>query len=248
VKFNFLIGILFLTLLSINFIDAAPPVTTVQNFPKGYVVEETQQSALVLNHDFSYHFYLYNSSNGIIISDDEANCTFAMANLYGKIIFSSNATYIESGDYWELNISGDYLNYSGEYSYGVNCQNSQGGALAGTFLVTPDGSLYTENSNILVWALLGLGFIFILFSIYFNTKYWALKAFFQFMAIGSALVAVNTARALSTVSDSIGKMGTVGLTIIIVMFMFFFLWMFVFAFIEIIKAFKNKKGVRWNYD
>lgn len=137
-KYLFLM-ILFLSMFSL--VSAVPPVTTVSSFPSGYLIVEAQQEFLILNHDYSYHFYLYNASNGKNINDDNGVvCTFVMANNFGEILTYGNMSHINMGGYWEFNISGGNFSYVGEYAYGVNCQDGNGGALAGTFYITIDGS------------------------------------------------------------------------------------------------------------
>ena len=70
---------------------------------------------------------------------------------------------------------------------------------------------------------------------------------FQFLAVGSGLIAINSARIIASESNALGKMGEVGIILMIVVLMLFFLWIFVKAFLEIIKIFKRKGDLRWEY-
>jgi hypothetical protein len=99
----------------------------------------------------------------------------------------------------------------------------------------------------IIISLLGLAAIFLTISFFFKEDYWILKMFFQFLAVGSGLISVNSARIIASESNALGKMGEVGLTLMIVVLMLFFLWIFIKAFIEIISLFKKKKSLRWEY-
>lgn len=141
-------------LLCFNFISASPPVTTVQQFADGYIIAEAQQSTIKMNSPYSYHFFLYNISNGNDITDlDGINCSIFIANTSGSILFNSDVKSITPDNYWEVNITEDVFSYAGEYSYGVNCQNSYGGALAGTFYANYTGN-ETNLQQVFIYILL----------------------------------------------------------------------------------------------
>lgn len=115
------------------------------------------------------------------------------------------------------------------------------------FEITYTGQKVSLSNSMIIFALLGLAAIFLVISYFFKGEYWMLKAFFQFMAVGSGLLAVNSARIIASESNSLGAMGEVGITLMIIVMGLFFLWIFVYAFIEIIKTFKKKKAIRWDY-
>lgn len=115
------------------------------------------------------------------------------------------------------------------------------------YQVTTNGATASLTDSIMVIALIGLSAILLVLSWFFSKGYWVLKMFFQFLAVGAGLLAINSAKILSSSSSALGKMGTVGLTIMTVILGLFFMIMFVLAFIEIIKVFKAKGDLRWNY-
>lgn len=115
------------------------------------------------------------------------------------------------------------------------------------FEITYSGDKVSLSNSMIIFALLGLAAIFLVISYFFKSEYWMLKSFFQFMAVGSGLIAVNSARIIASESSSLGKMGEVGITMMIIVMGLFFLWIFVYAFIEVIKSFKKKKAIRWEY-
>lgn len=116
------------------------------------------------------------------------------------------------------------------------------------FTITSSGDNVSLSNSMIIFALLGLAAIFLVISYFFKEEYWALKSFFQFLAVGSGLIAVNSAKIIASESNSLGKMGDVGITLMIVAMGIFFLWIFIYAFLEIIKTIKNKRDLRWNYD
>lgn len=115
------------------------------------------------------------------------------------------------------------------------------------FKITSSGQNVSLSNSIIVIALLGLAGIFLAISYFFKQDYWILKSFFQFLAVGAGLIAVNSARIIASESNSLGKMGDVGITLMIIVMGIFFLWMFIYAFIDIIKSLKRKKSLRWDY-
>jgi len=132
-RINLIFLAVFSFILITNLVSAAPPVTTVEQFAQGYIVEESQQSYVLVNEPYTYHFFLYNYSTGKSVSNTSANCMFFMANITGTLLIMENATYFPSGGYWGVEIPASAFTYEGEYSYGVKCQDGVGGALAGTF-------------------------------------------------------------------------------------------------------------------
>jgi len=116
------------------------------------------------------------------------------------------------------------------------------------FEVTYTGQKVSLSNSILVFALLGLAAIFLTISFFFNTDYWIFKSFFQFMAVLSGLIAVNSARIIASEANSLGAMGEAGILLMTVVLLLFFIWIFVYAFKEIIKVFKEKGNLRWDYN
>ena len=116
------------------------------------------------------------------------------------------------------------------------------------FEVTYTGQKVSLSNSMIIFSLMGLAAIFLTISFFFNTEYWIFKSFFQFMAVLSGLIAVNSARIIASESNSLGAMGEAGILLMVVVLLLFFIWIFVYAFKEIIKIFKNKGDLRWNYD
>jgi len=157
-----LLGVVF----ALSFVSAAPPATTVQQLTTGYNIVDTPQLVLEQDHDFQYNFFLYNITNGIILTNSSANCTFYLADLYGEVIFNSNVPYLPDG-HWGIVIEGGNFTRVGEYAYGTKCQGVFGGTTTGLWSITNDGlkllseqiTLYMVGLTFLVLLIFGTVFI-----------------------------------------------------------------------------------------
>ena len=146
-----LIVLIFMGIFLMSFISAVPPVTTVNNFPEGYLLTESQQGALIYNQDFTYNFFVSNATNGVTLDDTDIICTFYMANLSGNVLYAANATYVDGYfGYWNILIEAGNFSYIGDYPYGLNCENGDlGGSLAGTFNVGYSGRILDAGEALL---------------------------------------------------------------------------------------------------
>jgi len=134
-----LILIAFAFLLVLPFVSAVPPVSTVQQFTEGYIIEGTTIQYLPLGEDFNYNFFLYNISDGMPIQSSSADCFFRLADHNGNIIFYDEATKVDG--YWSVTLPASNFSEVGIYPYGVRCNStSLGGASVGAFEVTPYGN------------------------------------------------------------------------------------------------------------
>lgn len=116
------------------------------------------------------------------------------------------------------------------------------------FEITYTGDKVSLSNSMIVIVFLLLAGLFLVLSFSFSKEHWLLKTFFNFCAVGMGILALNSAKIIASESLNLGKMGTVGLTIMLVAFSLFFVYMFIYAFIETINAMKEKRGVRWNFD
>jgi len=141
--------------LVITLSTAQPPLTTVLVFPEGYNFAEINYQEIKVGENFTYFFYLFNSSTGLKIDNETVNCTFYMTDSKGNILINAAEVYQPNG-YWYTNISGDLIDEIGYYYYGVDCSNGYGGALSGVFEVTYTGRGITEAQSILYSVLLAI--------------------------------------------------------------------------------------------
>jgi len=163
-----LLVVLFLGIFLMSFMFAQPPFTQVQQFPQGYIIVESQHEYLKQNQDYQYNFFVYNSSNGVLMDDTHMNCTFFLADSSGEVIFSSEVDYFPDG-HWGIDIEGANFSEIGYYPYGVSCQDKFGGALAGIFEVTSSGKNNTVY-KVLAYIILLLFFFSVIFGFYYTTR------------------------------------------------------------------------------
>jgi len=133
-------------------------------------------------------------------------------------------------------------------AYGHCDESGSDTVWAYSFDISYSGDKVSLSNTIIIFALLGLAAIFLTISFLFKETYWILTSFFQFLSVLSGLIAVNSARIIASESNALGVMGEAGIMLMIVVLLLFFLWIFVKAFKEIIKIFKDKGDLRWNYD
>jgi hypothetical protein len=151
-----IIGVLLFAI--IPFVSSAPPVTTIQQFTEGYIIEGTPQETLKQNNDFTFNFFLYNISNGVTPAST-TSCIFYLSNSSGNILFSS--TVQDVGGYRSILIKGNNFSKVGHYPYGVKCNSSKlGGALVSYFEVTPNGLELTTGRALVD---IGLLIVFVIF-------------------------------------------------------------------------------------
>jgi len=148
-------SIFFIFLFLFSFTSAVPPVTQIQEFSEGFVIEPSPTIYIEQNQDYTINFFLYNISNGVVIDNKSVSCEFYLADNQGTLIHSSNVDYTT---YWNKNIAGGNFSELGHYPYGIHCNSSSlGGSYIEYFEVTPSGQ--GGNSNIVF-------FIFVILLIY----------------------------------------------------------------------------------
>lgn len=113
--------------------------------------------------------------------------------------------------------------------------------------LTYNGEQVNLSNTILPIAFLITAFLLLTIGFTLSGEHWLLRSFFNFMAVGMGLLAVNSGKIIANQSANLGAMGTVGITIMVTILAIFFIYIFVYTFIEIIKALREKKGVRWKY-
>jgi len=161
----------------------------------------------------------------------------------------TNQVMLNIGTYYYFNLTSGNTSTIGDYTYCYDCGNSlEKGTGCIDFIVTSTGEKVGLSNSIIVIVFLIISITFLVLSFSFNKEHWLLKTFFNFCAVSMGVLAINSAKIIASESTNLGKMGTVGLTIMIAVLSIFFIYMFVYAFIEAIKSLKEKKGVRWNYD
>jgi len=175
------------------------------------------------------------------ICNEDVVCNITIINDTQDFLYT-NATMDVLNNGFRCFSAGYSPNYTTTWSAVVDCDN--GGIEE---FVIDIGETKTDWETAFILGMVGLISLYALAGFYiFDKEYWLIKSFLYFAAFGMLLVLINSAKILAVGSDS-DKIMTVGLTIAIVSLSIMFLYLFVFFFIEIIKSFKEKKGVRWRF-
>jgi hypothetical protein len=158
----FVLSLLFGSML-ISFISAAPPVTQIQQFAEGYIIEGSPQETVKQNQDFQYNFFLYNISNGVQLSNQSIRCLFYMANISGYVKIATNVLYFDG--YWGLVLNGKNFTSLGNHPFGIKCNSTAlGGAFVSYFTVTATGEeLDVAKSGMSIGVLLTILLIMFFF-------------------------------------------------------------------------------------
>jgi hypothetical protein len=122
----------------LGFVSAVPPVTQIQQFAEGYIIEGSPQEIVKQNQDYQYNFFLYNISNGVQLSNQSIRCLFYMANTSGYVKVATNVLYFDG--YWGLILNGKNFTSLGNHPFGIKCNSTTlGGSFVSFFKVTATG-------------------------------------------------------------------------------------------------------------
>lgn len=152
---------------SLTLVSAAPPITEVSlNFEQGYRISPQLVDTISQNRDFTINFFLYNSSNGVLISNSSTQCIVYLANQQGVLIDQGNADYAASGDYWNYKFDSGNFSSIQQYNLGISCNSStQGGSSVQEFR-----TISGKGESSLIFVLLMVIFSFTLLIIGLITK------------------------------------------------------------------------------
>ena len=180
---------LFSVLILISLVSAVPPVTITQQFSTGYIIEDNPQTILKQNQTYQVNFFVYNISNGELITPENALCDFYLANSSGNVLIFTNVSYNADG-HWEENIEAGNFSEIGYYNYGIKCQGTNlGGAIVGLWEVKTIGIEKTEFQGFAIFSYL---FLMLTLTIMFgwmgfkfsdSDKLWVLGILFIFLSM-----------------------------------------------------------------
>jgi len=183
------------------------------------------------------------------IGADFTSCNVTSVSYPNTSIFLQDVLMTKRGNEYNFTIAGGNITTLGNYIVNGFCTNGSDDIVwAYDFEVSYTGDKVGLSNIIVVIVFLALSGLFLVLGYSFSTEHWILKSFFNFCAVIMGILAVNTAKIVASESLNIGKMANTGLTVMVIVLSVFFLYIFVYAFIESIKSFKEKRGVRWDYN
>jgi hypothetical protein len=161
-------------------ISILPPVSPANdvyiNFQAGYDIVSSRQSSLKSNENFTVNFFVYNKSDGNMITNAVSSCSFYLADNTGSLLFYSKVPYNPLG-YWAIKIDGKNFTEAGQYNYGIKCNSSaQGGTSVGLYEISHAGIELTQARATIDIGLLALMMLFFILSIFMFVKFENLLA------------------------------------------------------------------------
>jgi len=174
-KYLFLFAIFLFAMLP--FVSSAPPFTTSTTSSTGCTIAPIVRETLKTNQSFDFNFHVFNTSNGVPLSNSTLQCNFHFYNQSGDHVFSTNLKNDPFSEHlvvneWAERMMGGNISKVGQYAYIIQCNGTNiGCADKGAFTVTNSGLELTTGRSILD---IGLLFLFVIFLI------GAIAIFFKF--------------------------------------------------------------------
>lgn len=235
------------SLLIISMVSAIPPVTTTQHLNDGFLIVDSPQITIKQSTDHIHNFFVYNLTNGLIVSNITTECFFYLSDNSGKVDMYNSVPYYPLG-YWGITINKSNFSEIGLYNYGIKCQsNSTGGAISGYFEVTYTGEEVTLYHIILPIALLVLGIIIFIIGFTFSNDKVIIKTGFYLTSLILGIIAINSARLIVSNSASLLIMSFSGLIILISITLVMFLYVFINWMVQTINVLNQKEKLKWEY-
>jgi len=142
---SFLLGI-FIVLLGVQTVSAAPPTFSAPTTSLGIAIEHPLSSSFEVNKTHKFHFHIFNVTDGKQIQASAATtCSFHLYDPAGNHILKMNYN-VGSDDVldYEALVTGGNFSYAGNYAFVFQCnQSTIGGFYAHDFEVTPKGIVPT---------------------------------------------------------------------------------------------------------
>ena len=133
-------------------VKGAPPVTTVFEGSEGFEIEFPTIDYTQVNKGVSFHFHVFNLSNGQPVINDSVSCFFHLYHNNGSHIYKNQNVEFEPSDLfdWSVPISSGNFSTVGTYSYIFQCNNThKGGFVSRQIIVTGSGveELLSDNNT-----------------------------------------------------------------------------------------------------
>ncbi len=202
---------------------------------KGILITDANQEYIEKGENYSFDFHLSKLEDGSLITDNNTDCHLSLYGENGKNLLHENLTYSSLTNNWDLEVSGDHFDRTGEYNYIAHCSddlNKIGGQRSEKIYVTQTGINYTGNNQIIY---MGVVFLFFLVAGSFlfmshqtqetGVKIFLIMSSFVFMigSLASSYIIVN----ISSITADLGNV------VIGMIFAFGLIFFTIFAYIMI---------------
>ncbi len=165
-KLTFLFLVCFLLIFSLSFISSDKVEI---RETKGILITDANQEYIEKGENYSFNFHLSKLGDGSLITDNNTDCHLALYGENGKNLLHENLSYASLTNNWDLEVSGDHFDRTGEYNYIVHCSddlNKIGGQRSEKIYVSNTGKNVSQAQSYLLIGLLGILVLFLFGSIY----------------------------------------------------------------------------------
>lgn len=146
--------LLFIAILFISIVSAAPPVTTTQQFTTGYIIREPQDNIIKINTGYEFDFHVSNISNGVP-KTNSISCDFHLYNQTGQHIYIATDTATSDIYDYEFYVDGGNFSSLGAYYYNIECNSSSLGGYASTVLYVTNTGEANPAENVMLFFFIG---------------------------------------------------------------------------------------------
>lgn len=194
VKSNLYLIIALTLILSCASVIAAPPQFGSAT-EHGFDIRAVSIDFITINEPYSFHFHVFNSSDDIpvtnVTSIGNVVCAFHLYNNSGNHLYiDNNIKDINEGDVYDFEVKVPASNFSkfGMYAYIFQCNDTNnGGFVAASFDVTPDGSnKITSGESLMI--MLGIFAVFLTGLMIFFVGFHLENPMMKFMTVILSLV------------------------------------------------------------
>ena len=242
-KLTLILPLLLLISISINLIEAVPPVqTTISD--QSLQIAYPQYKYVPINANFTLYIHVYNITN--YITGNMASCYLDLYN--PQEVETCHIKMINGTSDYYIPINKGNFSMLGEHSFIIQCNSStQTGFANGIFEVTKNGNIISSNNLWVIIVLIFLSSLSTILGFSFEKDKFILRSVFYLVGLLFGLLALNSTRIAITQSSSLESMNLSGLIILIPFIIFFFLYIFIIWTVNTFKQVKDKKELRWQY-
>lgn len=156
-KTNKSISIFVLFILSLSIVIAVPPFLTQSSTGSGEIQIEYPKISTFRDTNTTLNFHVYNST-GFLLTNKTTDCYFHLYNDTGNHVLNAiGKMYFDNVYDYEVKIGDDLMTYGQEYSYIVQCNNTQeSGFISANIFISNLNSPITDG----YWLLMLIPFLF----------------------------------------------------------------------------------------
>lgn len=210
--------IFFILLLALPLITSAPPITTVQQFSEGFVVQVPADNIFKLNQNYTFDFHIANISNGHPITSG-ISCQLHLYDSQGVHTGIGIDGNVAVGLDYEIFMNEGNFSTIGDSYYYVNCNSSvMGGYQKEPISVTKTGTdkITEGESNVLmivIISILAIGIFFFILGMKITNPVASLACII-FSGLMVFILVLTTTELLSDVLSGFGSITATYVTVI----------------------------------